>query len=155
MGFKKSNIIFDEKPVKGSMNAITSGAVAENSGGIPIYKKKATFQIQNPTSGSNVNISPKITFANTTELHEFANKYVCIGICNIESFINSERTTPFSSGKYVSLGITHNRAEIASNITAPDLYYNGVALPKFSISSTTIYYNCDLVFVDVNDLTEL
>lgn len=155
MGFKKSNITFDEKPIKGSTNAITSGAVAENSGGIPIYKKKATFQIQNPSSDANVNISAKITFANTTELHEFADKYVCIGICNIESFLNSERTTPFSSGKYVSLGITHNRAEIPSNITAANLYYYGVAVPKFSVSSTVIYYNCDLVFVDVNDLTNL
>lgn len=146
--------MFDEKPRKGSTNAITSGAVAENSGGIPIYKKKATFQIQNPSSGSNVNISPKITFANTTELHEFANRYVCIGICNIESFLDNGHTSPFSSGKYVSLGITHNRAEIASNIMVPDLYYNGVATPKFSVSSTVIYYNCDLVFIDVNDLTD-
>lgn len=153
MSFKKSNIYFDEKPTKGSKNAITSGAVAENSGGIPIYKKSASFTIQNPSSGTNQNISAKITFTDTTELHEFANKYVCIGVCNLESYLDSGHTQPFSSGKYVSVGITHNRAEIASNILAPDLYYNGVATPKFSVSSTIIYYKCDLVFVDVNDLT--
>lgn len=153
MSFKKSNIYFDEKPTKGSKNAITSGAVAENSGGIPIYKKSASFALQNPASGTNKNVSIKLTFTDTTELHDFASRYVCIGVCNIEGFLDSGFTQPFSSGKYVNVGITANHAEIASNITAPDLYYSGVANPTFSVSSTIIYYKCDLVFVDVNDLT--
>ena len=153
MSFKKSNIYFDEKPTKGSKNAITSGAVAENSGGIPIYKVHASMSLQNPEQDREQTISGKITFDTVQALRDFSNKYVCIGVCNLKGYLDESHTSEFTSGNYIDVGIVDNIANTASNLQSKNLHYTCKATPKFSVSNTTVYYTCDLVFVDVNDLT--
>ena len=153
MSFKKSNIYFDEKPTKGSKNAITSGAVAENTGGIPIYRVHASMSLQNPEQDREQTISGKITFDTVQALRAFANKYVCIGVCNLNGYLDESHTTEFPTGNYIDVGILRNVANTAGNSLSKNLYYTCKATPKFSVSNTTVYYSCDLVFVDVNDLT--
>lgn len=153
MSFKKSNIYFDEKPTKGSKNAITSGAVAENSGGIPIYKVHASMALQNPEQDREKTISGKITFDTVQALRDFTNKYICIGVCNLKGYLDEAHTSEFSTGNYIDVGIVDNVANIPSNSLSKNLYYTCKATPQFSVSNTTVYYTCDLVFVDVNDLT--
>ena len=154
MSFKKSNIYFDEKPTKGSKNAITSGAVAENSGGIPIYKVHASMAVQNPEQDREKIITGEITFDSVQALRDFANKYVCIGVCNLKGYLDESHSTEFPTGNYIDVGIIDNVANTANYSQSKNLYYSCKATPKFSVSNTTVYYSCDLIFVDVNDLTD-
>ena len=154
MSFKKSNIYFDEKPTKGSKNAITSGAVAENSGGIPIYRVHAVMSLQNPDQDREQTTSIKITFNTTQELRDFSSKHICIGVCNLKGYLDSGLSSVFPSGNYIDVGIVDNVSNTASNSQSTDLYYTCKVTPKFSVSNTTIYYSCDLVFIDVDDLTD-
>lgn len=153
MSFKKSNIYFDEKPTMGSKNAITSGAVAENSGGIPIYKVHASMYLQSPQQDREQTMSGRITFDTVEALRDFSNKYVCIGVCNLKGYLDESHSSEYPPAKYIDVGIVNNIAKTASNSPSKDLYYDCKATPKFSVSNTRIYYLCDLVFVDVNDLT--
>ena len=153
MSFKKSNIYFDEKPTKGSKNAITSGAVAENSGGIPIYKVHASMELTNPQQDKEQTISGKITFDTVEALRDFTNKYVCIGVCNLKGYSDELHSSEYPAGDYIYAGIVNNIAKPARNSSNKNLYYTCKVIPKFSVSNTRIYYLCDLVFVDVNDLT--
>ncbi len=153
MSFKKSNIYFDEKPTKGSKNAITSGAVAENSGGIPIYKIHASMALQNPEQDREKTITGEITFDTVQSLRDFSNKYICIGVCNLKGYLDESLTSEFTPGKYIDVGIVDNVTNTASNSTGKSLYYTCKVTPKFSVSNTVIYYSCDLIFIDVNDLT--
>jgi len=78
MSFKKSNIMFDEKPRIGSKNAITSGAVAENAGGIPLYC------LDFYGFASNITVSGTSTecyyaFEDADKANNFLNDYVVVG----------------------------------------------------------------------------
>lgn len=154
MSFKKSNIYFDEKPIIGSKNAITSGAVAENSSGIPIYKVHASMTLQNPEQNREQTISGKISFDSVQALRDFANKYVCIGVCNLKGYLDESHSSEFPSGNYIDVGIVDNVANTPSNSQGKFLHYTCKVTPNFSVSNTTVYYSCDLVFVDVADLTD-
>lgn len=159
MSFKKSNIYFDEKPTVGSKNAITSGAVAENSGGIPIYKVEGSFSVYQPNStAKSVYPQCNITFNTSDDCLDFLNKHIPIGFKVVKAYFDEAMTETAPAAFY---NVNQHDTAMASckfQFISPEVgvRYAGVLGTYRSLTSSstgTLYFKAEIYFIALDDLT--
>lgn len=151
MSFKKSNIMFDEKPTIGSKNAITSGAVAENSGGIPLYCLDFYGFASNITI-SGTSIECYYEFEDEDKANDFLNNYVVVGayIKDIRDYGTHETIADTLKDSWLStkpLTFKSNTSGVARRVDISCMIHSTT---KFS---GTFEATVTTVFVKKSDLT--
>lgn len=151
MAFKKSNIMFDEKPKKGSKNAITSDAVSKMGGGIPLYCLDF-YGIQTNIGVSGTSTDCYYAFEDSDKANDFLNNHVVIGayIKDIKNYSTHETIENTLKNSWLStkpLTFKTNSSGISRRVDIPCMIHS---TSTFSGSFET---TVTAVFVKKSDLT--
>lgn len=151
MAFKKSNIMFDEKPKQGSKNAITSDAVSKMGGGIPLYC--LDFEgVQTGIGVQGTSTDCNYAFEDADKASDFMNNYIVIGayIKDIKDYSTHETIVNTLKNSWLStkpMTFRTNSSGVPRRVDLPCMIHSTSTYSGSFLSTITA------VFVKKSDLT--